>query len=54
MSLNDHRVPARQSHEEFCEIIDTVVAPPECDLTDRTVGQWRPESFVHKLDKVWL
>jgi hypothetical protein len=37
MSLGDHRVPTRQSHEAFCEIIDVVVEPQECDLSDWVV-----------------
>jgi hypothetical protein len=53
MSLDDRRVPTRQSHEAFCEIIDTVVAPQECDLADRAIGQWRlgvePQPMVAEL-----
>jgi hypothetical protein len=52
MSLGDRRVPARQSHEAFCEINDTTITPQECDLIDRVVGQWWLESFVHLLDEV--
>jgi hypothetical protein len=52
MSLGDHHVPTRQSHEAFCEIIDAAVTPQECDLTDRAAVQWQLKTFIYQLDEV--
>jgi hypothetical protein len=51
MCLGDRRVPTRQRHKAFGEIIDAAVAPQERDFADRAVSQWRPEPLVHQLDE---